>query len=217
MRIYFTILLLLMISAVAYTLTKESPLQHVLKQTVMISNESMEGVGRGTGVLLDETHVLTCAHMLHDDNDLFFVYTYPIKHVYTAHWEARVVAQDLMILVLNSSAPVVSKPVFTDKWELGDPIYVIGNTLGGMGWFVSQGVMSGQEHGYLLTDAEIEHGNSGGPWVNEKGEIVALTDWTLDETGVHGGISGVNIKAFLDSYNARNDVNALLKALIGNQ
>src|SRR5579872_875473 len=31
--------------------------------TVLISNEGIGGVGRGTGILIDATHVLTCAHM----------------------------------------------------------------------------------------------------------------------------------------------------------
>ena len=208
-------LLLMGIVAIAYGRSKETPLQRAVKQTVLISNDSLQGVGRGTGILLDSTHVLTCAHLSHDSKDRYLVYTYPLKEVITGRWEARSEAEDLMILILDSSATVTSTPIFEDSWTLGEPVYVIGQALGGMEWFVSHGVISGEDHEFLLTDAVLEHGNSGGPWINEQGAIIAMSDWLLPETGVRGGISAKVINHFLERYKHRNDLNDLLKMLGG--
>src|SRR5258708_3950425 len=44
--------------------------------TVLISNEGFGGVGRGTGVLIDSTHVLTCAHMVEGPKDDLWIFPY---------------------------------------------------------------------------------------------------------------------------------------------
>jgi S1-C subfamily serine protease len=174
--------------------------------TVLISNEGFGGVGRGTGILLDSTHVLTCAHMFTKPDDTLFVYTYPLGRVVKGQVEASTQELDLAILVLDSSVPVVNPPVFQENWAEGDTVTVIGNALGGMHWFLSKGIMSGEDKGYLLTDALVNPGNSGGPWINDKGEIVALTDWRYGPSeeehypGLVGGVGATTIKQFLAVY-----------------
>jgi S1-C subfamily serine protease len=185
--------------------------------TVLISNEGFDGSGRGTGILLDSTHVLTCAHMFREWTDNLFVYTYPLGQVVGSTVEASSQQLDLAILVLDSSVPIAGEPVFQDKVEEGDAVTVIGNALGGMHWFVSHGIISGTDHGFLLTDALVNPGNSGGPWINDKGEVVALTDWRIgpnDAThvpGLVGGVSGTNINRFLRVYKIRKAMEGLVQ------
>lgn len=185
--------------------------------TVLISQEGLLRGGRLTGVLLDEKHVLTCAHGVPNYNTVFFVYSYPLKTVVTAKAEAIDQPEDLAILVLDDSMTVIAPPVFQEKTEIGEPIWTIGNTLGAMQWFVSKGVISGYDQNFILTDAMGNPGNSGGPWVNEEGEIVALTDWGLVGTEptsevIHGGISAKTINHALNQYKHRDD---LLLMLLG--
>jgi S1-C subfamily serine protease len=173
--------------------------------TVLVTNEGLGGSGRGTGVLLDATHVLTCAHMVSGQADMMLVYTYPMAHVYIAKPDAVDRSDDLAILVLDSSAPVKQAPVFYENVPEGSPITIIGNVLGSMKWYVTHGVITGTDGPYLLTDGAILPGNSGGPWVNEKGHIVALTDWALHSsdgtaTGINGGVSATTINRFLENY-----------------
>src|SRR5579864_6320646 len=44
---------------------------------VLISNEGLMGVSRGTGVIIDSTHVLTCAHLMPQADQEMWLYTYP--------------------------------------------------------------------------------------------------------------------------------------------
>ncbi len=192
--------------------------ENAKKFTVLVTNEGLLGGGRGTGILLDETHVLTCMHMADSPKDQLFVYTYPFGGVIKAHPEYADRDDDLLVLVLESSATVHVKPVFQSKYQDGEAITIIGNALGGMGWYVTSGVLSGQERGNLLTDARVNHGNSGGPWINSRGEIVALTDWIIvpkEGPGISGGISAKAMLGFLKAIDNQKKMMAALMKMLG--
>jgi S1-C subfamily serine protease len=173
--------------------------------TVLISNEGFGGVGRGTGVLLDEKHILTCAHMVESQDDDIWIFSYPIKQVVKAHPVYGNRHDDLAILELESPISEKAYAVFNSSPTVGQPITIIGNTLGAMQWFTSYGLISGTKSIYLLTDGLVRGGNSGGPWIDEDGKILALTDWTLgnsegENLGVSGGISAKTIQEFLKEW-----------------
>lgn len=172
------------------------------KFTVLVTQEGLLARhSRGSGVLLDETHVLTCFHLLESPQDELFVYTYPLGKVYKARPDVVDQKNDLAILVLDSSATVRVKPIIQTKVTVGETVYTIGNSLGAMNWRISKGIITGSERSYLMTDAMGQHGDSGGPWINEKGEIVALTSWGYDEApGMMGGVSGKTLYIFTDYY-----------------
>lgn len=195
-------LTLLLTSTLGFAKTQQEIIENAKKFTVLVTQEGLLARhSRGSGVLLDETHVLTCFHLLESPSDELFVYTYPLGKVYKARPDVVDQKNDLAILVLDSSATVRVKPVIQTKATTGDTIYVIGNSLGSMNWRVSKGIITGRERSFLMTDALGQHGDSGGPWINEKGEVVALTSWGFDEfPGMMGGISGQNIYTFTDFY-----------------
>ncbi len=174
--------------------------------TVLISNEGFNGWGRGTGVLLDATHVLTCAHVVEGTTDPAWIYLYNNDTVLKGKVVFADRRVDLAILELNKNVLIPHYPVFMEMHYDGEPITIIGNTLGSMRWFVTFGIVSGEWENYILTDGVLYGGNSGGPWINERGEVVALTDWTLlrkdTETGIHGGVSAKTIHEFLKRWKA---------------
>lgn len=170
----------------------------------------------GSGVLLDETHVLTCFHMLSKPSDELTVYTYDGRYI-KAHPAQVDVAHDLAVLVLESTATVFFTPVFADGVEVGEPVMAIGNGLGSMSMCAKQGIVSGVEKYYVLSDVRINHGDSGGPWFNEKGEIVAISDWMIfgEQTpGMSGGISSKYINEFFRSIEAQKAFAKLLEKLL---
>lgn len=177
-------------------------LERVKKETVLISVEGWGGVGRGTGVLIDSKHVLTCAHMIEDGVTL--IYTYPMKRVITARPVLGDKAHDLAIFELDEPVELAHYAVFNSSTSIGQPIVVIGNTLGCMKWFVSYGIISEKDFFFLLTTALIKGGNSGGPWVNLNGQIVAITDWGLQHNGksdnISGGVNAEAIQHFIDVF-----------------
>ena len=186
--------------------------------TVLISNEGFGGVGRGTGVLLDPTHVLTCAHMVESLTDDLWIFPYPVGLVAKGKPVFLNRQADLAILELDKAVYVPHYATFQDMHYDGEPITIIGNTLGSMKWFVSFGIVSGDFDGFVLTDGVLYGGNSGGPWINESGEVVALTDWTLvhkgAESGIHGGVSAKTIHEFLKAWKSPS-IGQILQMLLG--
>lgn len=208
-------LLLALLASVSFaTLEQEKAV------TVLVSNEGFEGVGRGTGVLLDSTHVLTCAHMMETPRDNLVIYTYPFGQAILAHPLASDSENDLLLLELESSSTVKLEAQFSNEALDGEGVTIIGNALGGMKWFVSKGVVSGEDRGMVLTDALVNPGNSGGPWFNEKGQIVAITDWRIGPDDKHhvpglaGGISSKTVQRFLQQYKQAKLMEEILKKFL---
>lgn len=188
--------------------------------TVLISNESMEGIGRGTGVLIDSMTVLTCAHMLPADKSTKSMWIYPYPGAQVVHAKLKFVNYPKDLALLELSAPVLGHktPVFAQKVEVGEPVVVVGNIKGYMLWFVSYGLISGEHDRWVLTDATIRGGNSGGPWVNMKGEIIALTDVGWEDgrgsnVGISGGVPVQDLRKFMTQAKAKKP--DLIYALTG--
>lgn len=184
--------------------------------TVLISNEGFTGGYRGTGILIDSTHVLTCAHMVHEGE--MWIYTYPVSRVRMGtpiYGDRR---HDLAILELSEPVLLDHYAVFNTTPIVGQPIVLIGNILGGMKWFVSDGVISEKLEFYLLTDALSRGGNSGGPWLDMNGQVVAITDWGLEKKevpiGVSGGVSAKQIEAFLKSWKSPTLFDIIIGSLV---
>lgn len=201
-----------------YELNREA-IEKAKAFTALISVEGFGGVGRGTGVLIDATHVLTCAHMLNSDKDDMWIFPYPGNVVLKGKPVFVSRSDDLAILELNHPVVIPHYAVFMDMHYDGEPITIIGNILGCMKWFVSYGIVSGDFQSFVLTDGLIHGGNSGGPWINEQGEVVALTDWGLEnskgvEEGVSGGVSAKTIHAFLKAWKAPS-MSQILQMIIG--
>lgn len=68
----------------------------------------------------------------------------------------------------------------SDTCENGQKVYLIGNSLGD-GICITSGIVSdkhrameGLSYPYVMTDAAANHGNSGGPLLNERGEVIGV-------------------------------------------
>lgn len=171
--------------------------------TVLISQEGMDGRWRGTGILLDATTVLTCAHIMPKDKSAknLWIYPFPGDKVVKANLKFINYPQDLALLELTTPVTGHKVPTFAKAVRLGEPIISVGNISGYMMWFASYGIISGEHGRWVLSDAMIRGGNSGGPWANANGEIVALTDvgWFDDEEpgAIAGGVPVQELEKFL--------------------
>lgn len=191
-------------------------IEDMKRQTVLVTSEGFLAGGRGSGVLMDSTHVLTCAHMASAADDEFFIYTYPFGTVVKAHVESINFPADLAVLKLDSAVKVYKKPTYQAKIADGDQITVVGNAIGAMKWYVTRGIISGRERDYLMTDAQVHPGNSGGPWFNQKGEIVGISDWGLKKyPDIAGGVSAKTILATLKGWEDQKKGMAMILKLLG--
>lgn len=85
----------------------------------------------------------------------------------------------------------------SDSLQVGDPVLTIGNQLG-WGTSVSAGIVSGLNRNlqdspfdsYIQTDAAINHGDSGGPLIDQNGNVVGV-DTALYNPDQKGGFIGI--------------------------
>lgn len=189
--------------------------------TVLIGAHTLEGGIAGSGILLDRNHVLTCAHMIdpqHAEDQVFYIYTYPLGRVIRAKALVASMGDDIALLQLETPVPAQNFPKIQQKVEAGDAVTIVGNSNGCMQWLVTRGVISGVDQGYLIADAASHHGNSGGPWLNSKGELIGMTDWLLptqDGNAISGGVSGHKIQRFLNNYARQQNMQTMLEKLLG--
>jgi serine protease Do len=79
--------------------------------------------------------------------------------------------------------------------RVGDPVLAIGNPLG-IGTSVSSGIVSALHRNisdtpyddFIQTDAAINHGNSGGPLFNLKGEVIGVDSAIISPTAANAGL-----------------------------
>ena len=82
-------------------------------------------------------------------------------------------------------------PLAEGKATLGTSAYVLGSPAGEeLSFSVSRGIVSGRREiggkSFLQTDASVNPGNSGGPMVNEQGQVMGIVSWKVAATEYEG-------------------------------
>ena len=103
----------------------------------------------------------------------------------------------LLRIPLSNSATYIARFGDSDALWVGDTVFAIGNPLGLTGT-VTVGIVSGLNRNvmespfddYIQTDAAINHGNSGGPLLNTRGEVVGMNS-VIFAPGSYGGSIGL--------------------------
>jgi serine protease Do len=105
---------------------------------------------------------------------------------------------DLAILKIDAGRPLPALEIGnSDDVKVGEKVLAIGNPLG-LASSVSAGIVSGihrsltslPQYEFIQTDASINHGNSGGPLINMKGQMIGIDNQIFSDT-VGGGSIGV--------------------------
>jgi len=145
-------------------------------------------IGGGSGFIVSaDGMILTNKHVVADSDASYTVLTNDGKK-YDAKVLARDPSLDLAIVKINQTGLPLVRLGDSDSVELGQTAIAIGNALGEFRNTVSVGVISGLSRtitasgggmaeiieGVLQTDAAINQGNSGGPLLNLKGEVIGI-------------------------------------------
>src|SRR5215217_6017208 len=162
-------------------------------------SDTLVPIGSGSGFIVDETgHVITNAHVVAGDEELTAVLSDG------SDVPAKVVGSDdlLDVAVLELDLPagesVPGKVTFGDSSTLraGDQVVAIGNALGSFPNTVSEGTVNATDRSFpaegglttwIQHDAEIWHGNSGGPLLNLSGEVIGV-----NTAGIGSGMMGTD-------------------------
>lgn len=159
--------------------------------TTVMSTDNMfsiptESEGVGTGIVVDSNgYILTNSHVISDGeaksvNVLFNDGSSTDGQVL---WHDSQL--DLAIVKVNKTGLTPAELGDSDKVSIGDIAVAIGNPLGlELQRTVTQGIISGLDRtiktesatmtGLIQTDASINSGNSGGPLLNEKGQVIGI-------------------------------------------
>jgi len=164
-----------------------------------------QDIGSGSGFIVSKDGmVLTNKHVVLDEAAEYTVFTNDGRK-FSAKVLARDPVQDLGILkieaekTIDAQGALIQKdfPVVTlgdsDKIQIGQTVIAIGNALGEFRNTVSVGVVSGLGRtitassgdfvetieDVIQTDAAINKGNSGGPLLNLKGEVIGINTATV--------------------------------------
>ena len=156
----------------------------------------------GSGIIIRNSnslyYVLTNNHVI-DRADEIMVATVDGRE-YDAEIVGVDVRRDLAVLSFRTNDSLILAELGnSDNVKVGDWAIAIGNPLGEQFNFsVTLGIISAVErtggpggniNDFIQTDASINQGNSGGPLVNLRGEVVGVNTWIASNTG--GGSIGL--------------------------
>ena len=140
--------------------------------------------GQGSGFILDKQgHILTNNHVI--DNAQKVEVTLSDKHKYKATVVGVDKGHDLALLQINN-APDLQPATLSESNSLtvGQRVYAIGNPFGLSGT-MTRGIISAIRslrgpsnspiEDAIQTDAAVNPGNSGGPLLNSRGEVIGIT------------------------------------------
>ena len=168
--------------------------------------------GLCSGVVVNEVgHILTNFHCIYKQKFIKVIYydkddwqTYDVEVIGTDPLAdlalLKVLGKEEKIPYLKFAPDMKNIPAGTEVFALGHPM--------GMVWTVTKGIVSSNarfmRHPYikaLQTDAAINKGNSGGPLMNMRGEIVGINAMMMSRTNQSAGV-GLAIRGDIvkDSY-----------------
>jgi serine protease Do len=150
---------------------------------------------QGSGFVIDPSGViLTNDHVIAGAYDIQVTFSDGVRR------PGRVIATspriDLALVKVETKQPLAAvRWGDSDKVQVGEPVFAIGNPLG-LGLSVSSGIVSALNRNimdtpyddFIQTDAAINHGNSGGPLFNRQGEVIGVDSAIISPTTGSAGL-----------------------------
>jgi 2-alkenal reductase len=178
-------------AAIADSDTSVEAVQKVGPAVVTVLNRGEQGMGSGSGfVVSDQGYIITNNHVVEGAQQLAVVFADNTRQ------EAKLIGtdplNDVAVIKVDGAVPAVATIGDSSQLQPGETVLAIGSPLGNFRNSVTAGVVSamnrsvGPMEGLIQTDAAINSGNSGGPLINLRGEVVGMN--TLVVRGDNGGM-----------------------------
>ena len=184
----------------------ESVIERTKKSVVLLSmNPNIDPetdpskTGLCSGVVIDKIgHVLTNFHCVYNQNYLRLYY---YDEDDWQNYEVNVIGLDpladlALIKVIGKEEPIPHLEFAENAGEIksGTDVFALGHPMG-MVWTVTKGIISSTEryarHPFIKavqTDSAINKGNSGGPLLNMRGEIVGINAMIVSRISENAGV-----------------------------
>lgn len=184
--------------------------------TAILDSNATQELGLGSGIIVsDNGYILTNWHVAGDKYSSCYV-TLENGEIYSGNVVWADTDLDLAVVKINGAGLDYVTLGDSDKNKLGQEVWAIGNPIGiEFQRTVTSGIISGldrtikieDENGeaymedLIQTDASINSGNSGGPLINEDGEIIGINTVKITSAEGIGFAIPINIvKPVIESY-----------------
>jgi|SRR5579871_1305388 len=152
------------------------------------------GIGLGSGFIISaDGLIVTNRHVIADGGQL------RVRLASGREYSAQIVGSDTRTDIALLKVDAYHLPPLhlgsSTAVAVGDPVVAIGNPFG-LGQSATAGIISARGRAipgdpyidFLQTDAAINHGNSGGPLLSAKGEVIGVTSTILSPSGGSVGL-----------------------------
>ena len=162
------------------------------------------GDSLGSGFAVGENCIITNAHVITDEKNVR-VTTYDGEQ-YNAYIIAMDSTLDIAVLGVEKASFVPLKTTDLSQVDVGDDVYAIGAP-NSLSYTLTKGVISAKDRvvgqqSFIQTDTAINTGNSGGPLLNEAGEVIGVNSYKMsDSEGI--GLA-IPIQIVLDYVSGQN-------------
>ncbi|HEV7942028.1 MAG TPA: trypsin-like peptidase domain-containing protein [Solirubrobacteraceae bacterium] len=186
------------------TLTATQVYQHASSGVVQIRAVTASGEDLGTGIVLNnEGLILTNNHVVAGERQLVVSPGKDTSVTRTATLVGQEANEDLALIKVDPSGLGLKplKLVSSSSTQIGDTVYALGNPYG-LDETLTKGIVSalGREiqapdgakiTGAIQTDAALNPGNSGGPLLNQEGNVIGVNSQIAsDQASVSGSQPG---------------------------
>ena len=148
---------------------------------VMVQVGSKASIGTGV-IFTEDGYILTNYHVVEGGSDCYIALDTGAS--YQASYVAGDPVNDLAVLKVDARDLPAAEFGDSEDLEVGDTVYAIGNPLGYELWgTMTDGIVSAVDRDVrvddrtmtlIQTNAALNSGNSGGPLINEYGQVVGL-------------------------------------------
>ncbi len=189
------------------------------KSVVLIEVTTPTGGGSGTGIVLSADGYIATNHHVIEDGTVIRVKFYDGSYA-TATLRGSSEVDDLAVIKVDRSNLTPATFAHSSECFVGQTVYAIGNPSGAeMAWTTTRGCISYVDRELRIykddgtlekklkmiqTDAMVNPGNSGGPLVNTRGEVVGIVSMKLSD-----GYEGIGFA--IPSDGASEILNAIIK------
>ncbi|MBR5769390.1 MAG: trypsin-like peptidase domain-containing protein [Clostridia bacterium] len=169
-----------------------------ITQTNIFGQEVSTPISGSGFIITEDGYILTNYHVVEEANKM----NYPIKVATYAgdEYDAVIVGydeeNDVALLKIDATGLATVTIGSIEDTKVGETVYAIGNPLGELTYTFTNGIVSAldreinTESGISInmfqTNVAINAGNSGGPIINSRGEVVGIASAKYSDTGVEG-------------------------------
>ena len=154
-----------------------------------------------SGVVVESQHIITNYHCVYNMKYLkIFFWDNQDWEEYDLEVVGEDPLADLALLRVPDKKEILPYLKISDETvKEGEDVIAIGHPMG-MAWSITKGIVSNRDryarHPFikaLQTDAAINQGNSGGPLLNMKGEVIGINTLLISKAGQNAGL-GISVR-----------------------